>query len=84
MTFVKSLYSIKKLVDGTLEREFTKASNASTWGSFYIKEVHEGVFNHLVLNCTINRGVCKSTCLTGVFIQHLTHSCLGYLGLFFR
>ena len=32
MTFVKSLYSIKKLVDGILEREFTKASNASVWG----------------------------------------------------
>ena len=84
MTFLKSLYSIKKLVDGTLERGFRKASNASTWGSFYIKEVHEGVFKHLVLNCTINRGVSKRTCLTGAFIQHLTHFCLGFLGLLFR
>ena len=82
MTFVKSLYSIKKLVDGTLEREFTKASNASTWGSFYIKEVSEGVFKHLVLNCTINRDVCKRTCLIGVFMQLLTHFWLGFLGLF--
>ena len=82
MTFVKPLYSIKKLVDGTLERECTKASNASTWGSFYIKEVHEGVFKHLVLNCTINRGACKKTCLTGAFIQNLTHFCLGFLELF--
>ena len=32
MTFVKSLYSIKKPVDGTLEREFTEASNVSVWG----------------------------------------------------
>ena len=84
MTFVKPLYSIKKLVGGTIERECTKASNRSTWGSFYIKEVHEGVFKHAVLNCTINRGVCKRTCLAGAFIQHLTHSCLGFLGLFFR
>ena len=84
MTFFKSLYSIKKLVDGTLEREFTKASNASVCGWFYIKEVHEGVFKHLVLNCTINRGACKRTYLTGTFIQHLTHFCLGFLGFAFR
>ena len=84
MTFDKSLYSINKLVDGTLQREFTKTSNASNWTSFYMKDVHEGVFKHLVLNCTINRDVCKRTCLTGAFIQHLTHSCLGFLGLFFR
>ena len=31
MTFVKLLYTIKKLVDGTLGREFTKASNTSVW-----------------------------------------------------
>ena len=84
MTFAKSLYLSKKLIDGTLEREFRKASNVSTWGSFYIKEVYEDVFKHLVLNYTINRGVCKRTCLTGNFIRHLTHSCLDFLGLFFR
>ena len=83
MTFVKSLYSIKKLDDGTLERKFTKASDASIWGSFYIKEVHEGVFKHLALNCTTNRGVCKRTSLTGAFIQHLTHSCLGFFRALF-
>ena len=82
MTFVKSLYSTKKLVVGTLEKEFTKASNASVWGRFYIKEVHEGVFKHLVLNCTINRGACKRTCLTGALIQNLTHFYLGFLELF--
>ena len=32
MTFLKSLYSIKKLVDGILERESTKFLNASVWG----------------------------------------------------
>ena len=73
---------LKELVDGTLERDFTKASNASVWGLFFIENVHEGVFKHLVLNFTINRDVCKSTCLIGFFILHLTHFWLGFLGLF--
>ena len=46
---------LKELIDGTLERDFTKASNAYVWGLFFIKNVHEGVFKHLVLNSTINR-----------------------------
>ena len=78
--FVKSLYSIKKLVDGTLERECTKASNASTWGSFYIKEVHEGAFKHVVLNYTINRG-----CLQKNLSDRCLHAALNtFLFGFFR
>ena len=29
-------------------------------------------FKYLLLNCTMNREVCKRTCLIGAFIQHLT------------
>ena len=69
---------LKELVDGTLERDFTKASNASVLSLFFLRKVHESVFKHLVLNCTINRDVCKRTCLIGVFMQHLTHFWLGF------
>ena len=49
-----------------------------------MKKVHEGVFKHLVRNCTINRDFCKRACLIGAFIQHLIHFWLGFLGLVFR
>ena len=52
--------------------------------TIFIKEVHEGVFKNLVLNCTINRDTCKRTCLIGTFTQHLIHFWLGFLGLLFR
>ena len=74
---------LKELVDGTLERDFTKASDVSVWGWFFIKKVHEGVFEDLQLKCTINRDVCKRTCLIGAFIRDLNHFWLGLLGLFF-
>ena len=54
------------------------------FGADFLKKIHEGVFEHLVLKCTINRDVYKRTYLTGVFIQHLTQFWLGFLGIFFR
>ena len=61
---------LKDLVDGELEKDFIKASNASVWGCFLL---NKGAFKHLVLKCTINRDVCKRTCLIGAFIQNLVH-----------
>ena len=54
------------------------------FGLIFYEKVHESVFEHLVLNCTINREVCKRTCLIGAFMQHLTHFWLAFSGLFFR
>ena len=65
-------------------KEISQEPHASVWGWFFTKKIHEGVFQHLVLNCTINRDICKRACLIGAFTQHLTHFWLGFLGLFFR
>ena len=48
---------------------------------FEIIKVHEGVFEYVLLKCTMNKDVCKMTCLIGAFIQHLDHFWLGFLGL---
>ena len=64
---------LKELVDGTLERDFTKATFTSVWSWIYIKKVRQGVFKYFLLKCTTNRDVLKRICLTGAFIQHFTH-----------
>ena len=38
---------------------------------FLYKKVDEGAFKHLVLNCIINRDVCRKTYLIGAFIHVL-------------
>ena len=73
---------LKELVDGTFERDFTKATNSSVWSWFFIKKVHQDVLKYFLLKCTTNRDVFKRTRLTGTFIQHLTHFWLGFLRLF--
>ena len=47
---------LKELVDRTVERDYTKATNASVH-----KKVYESVFKYVLLNCTLNRDVCKRT-----------------------
>ena len=44
--------------------------------------VYKGFFKYLLLNCTVNRDVCKRTCLIDAFIQHLIHFWLDLLRLF--
>ena len=46
----------KELVERTVESDYTKATNASVH-----KKVCESVFKYVLLNCTLNRGVCKRT-----------------------
>ena len=67
-----------KLIDGTLERDYTKATNASV----HRKSPWKCLWKYVSLNCTMSRDVWKKTYLTGPFIQHSTHFWLGFLGLF--
>ena len=67
---------LKELVNRTLERDFTKAINASVWSWFFIKmsmKVFSSVFYQTVLRAGTS---------IGAFIQHLTHFWLGFLELF--
>ena len=65
------------------------ASRWTTWKRFHKSHtyvcleliVYKGFFKYLLLNCTMNREVCKRNCLIGAFIQHLTHFLLGFLRL---
>ena len=41
----------------------------------------QGFFKYLLLNCTINRDVCKRTYMLGAFIQHLIYIWLDFLRL---
>ena len=45
-----------EIVDETVQRDYTKATNASVH-----KKVYESVFKYVLLNCTLNRDVCKRT-----------------------
>ena len=44
--------------------------------------VYKEFFKYILLNCTMNRNICKRTYLIGAFIQHLTHFWLNFLKLF--
>ena len=48
---------LKELVDRTVERDFTQKPQMRS----FIKKVYESVFKYVLLNCTLNRDVCKRT-----------------------
>ena len=47
------------------------------FGLIFYEKVHESVFEHIVLNCTINREVCKRTYLIVAFMQLLNSFLAG-------
>ena len=47
---------LKELVDRKVEKDYTKTTNTSVH-----KNVYESVFKYALLNCTLNRDVCKRT-----------------------
>ena len=68
---------LKELVDGTLERDFTKATRVPLELIAY-----KGFFKYQLLDCSMNRDVRKRACLIGTFIQHWTHFWSDSLRLF--
>ena len=62
-----------------LLKRFHKSHKCFRLELIFHKKVHQGVF---LLNCTMNRDICKWTFLIGAFIQHLIYFWLGFLGLF--
>ena len=54
MTFVKSLHSKNYLMEPWKEIS-QKLQMHPFWAHFFKKIVHEGVFKHLALSCTVNR-----------------------------
>ena len=65
-------------------KEISQSLKCVRLGLIFYKKVHEGIFKNVALNCTINKDVCKRTCLLDAFMKHLIHFWLGFLGFFFR